>query len=173
MPRADVRGLHVDVSAPETGRVNDKIILLTDTDGQADRSTVFADGLNIPTGLETANGEVSDSRPTCFSCVTRTGRRGGRAKAGARRFRHRRHAPGDELVRGVGWRAVFLQGDGIESRVETPWGVSSLYRAGVYRLRPGRLELHGLLDDFMGPGNRGAWCSMTGASRSWSTEPAA
>ena len=47
----------------------------------------------------------------------------------------------------------FCQGDGIESRVETPWGVSSLYQAGVYRLRPGRLELHGLLDDFMGPGN--------------------
>ncbi|HAL05326.1 MAG TPA: hypothetical protein DCP58_09440, partial [Verrucomicrobiales bacterium] len=33
----------------------------------------------------------------------------------------------------------FCQGDGIESRVETPWGVSSLYQAGVYRLRPGRL----------------------------------
>ena len=39
---------------------NDKIIQLTDTDGdgQADRSTVFADGLNIPTGLETADGGV-------------------------------------------------------------------------------------------------------------------
>ena len=34
---------------------NDKIIQLTDSDGdgQADRSTVYADGLNIPTGLET------------------------------------------------------------------------------------------------------------------------
>ena len=54
-------------------------------------------------------------------------------------------SPGGELF--------FCQGDGIESRVETPWGVSSLYQAGVYRLRPGRLQLHGLLDDFMGPGN--------------------
>ena len=47
----------------------------------------------------------------------------------------------------------FCQGDGIESRVETPYGVSSLFQAGVYRLRPGSLQLDPLLDDFMGPGN--------------------
>ena len=47
----------------------------------------------------------------------------------------------------------FCQGDGIESRVETPWGVSGLYQAGVLRLRPRTLQLAGLLDDNMGPGN--------------------
>ncbi|MEM7014694.1 MAG: PVC-type heme-binding CxxCH protein, partial [Verrucomicrobiota bacterium] len=37
---------------------NDKIIILEDTDddGVADKSTVFADGLYVPTGLELANG---------------------------------------------------------------------------------------------------------------------
>ena len=54
-------------------------------------------------------------------------------------------SPGGEL-----W---WCQGDGIESRVETPFGVSSLFQAGVYRLRPNELRLDPLLDDFMGPGN--------------------
>ena len=39
---------------------NDKIIVIEDVDkdGVADRSTVFADGLNIPTGLELGDGGV-------------------------------------------------------------------------------------------------------------------
>src|SRR5205823_2366855 len=39
---------------------NDKIIVLEDTDGdgRADRTTVFADGLLIPTGLEPGDGGV-------------------------------------------------------------------------------------------------------------------
>ena len=37
---------------------NDKIIILEDTDddGMADKSTIFADGLYLPTGIELANG---------------------------------------------------------------------------------------------------------------------
>ena len=39
-------------------KANDKIIILEDTnnDGTADKTTVFADGLLIPTGLEPGNG---------------------------------------------------------------------------------------------------------------------
>ena len=43
----------------EPGEVaDDKIIILEDTDGDgaADKSTVFADGLYVPTGIELANG---------------------------------------------------------------------------------------------------------------------
>ena len=54
---------------------------------------------------------------------------------------------------GIGGELYFGQGDGCESRVETPWGASHLFQAGFYRLRPRRLQLHPLLDDFMGPGN--------------------
>lgn len=38
--------------------VNDKILILADTDGdgKADKQTVFADGLHLPTGLELADG---------------------------------------------------------------------------------------------------------------------
>ena len=137
---------------------NDKIILLTDTDGdgQADRSTVFADGLNIPTGLETANGGVYVGQSTDLLFLRDTD---GDGMADERKLVLSGFGTGDthQAMNSFTWspdgELFFCQGDGIESRVETPWGVSSLYQAGVYRLRPGRLELHGLLDDFMGPGN--------------------
>ena len=137
---------------------NDKIILLTDTDGdgQADRSTVFADGINIPTGLETANGGVYVGQSTELLFLRDTD---GDGVANERKVLLSGFGTGDthQAMNSFTWspdgELFFCQGDGIESRVETPWGVSSLYQAGVYRLRPGRLELHGLLDDFMGPGN--------------------
>ena len=39
---------------------NDQIVILEDTDhdGRADKSTVFADGLYVPTGLELGDGGV-------------------------------------------------------------------------------------------------------------------
>ena len=137
---------------------NDKIILLTDTngDGQADRSTVFADGLNIPTGLETANDGVYVGQSTDLLFLKDLD---GDGVADERKLILSGFGTGDshQAMNSFTWspdgELFFCQGDGIESRVETPWGISSLYQAGVYRLRPGRLELHGLLDDFMGPGN--------------------
>jgi uncharacterized protein len=45
-------------SPGEPGRDRIKILEDTDGDGRADRFTVFADGLNIPTGLVFANGGV-------------------------------------------------------------------------------------------------------------------
>ena len=140
---------------------NDKIILLTDTDGdgQADRSTVFADGLNIPTVyFETANGGVYVGQSTDLLFLRDTD---GDGMADERKLVLSGFGTGDthQAMNSFTWspdgELFFCQGDGIESRVETPWGVLSLYQAGVYRLRPGRLELHGLLDDFMGPEIRG------------------
>lgn len=137
---------------------NDKIIQLVDTDGdgQADRSTVFADGLNIPTGLETADGGVYVGQATDLLFLRDLDDDG---HADERQVLLSGFGTGDthQAINSFTWspdgELFFCQGDGIESRVETPWGVSSLYQAGVYRLRPGRLQLHGLLDDFMGPGN--------------------
>ncbi len=137
---------------------DDKIIQLTDTDGdgQADRSTVFADGLNIPTGLETADGGVYVGQATDLLFLRDLDDDG---HADERRVLLSGFGTGDthQAINSFTWspdgELFFCQGDGIESRVETPWGVSSLYQAGVYRLRPRRLHLDGLLDDFMGPGN--------------------
>ncbi len=137
---------------------NDKIIQLVDTngDGQADRSTVFADGLNIPTGLETADGGVYVGQATDLLFLRDLDDDG---HADERQVLLSGFGTGDthQAINSFTWspdgELFFCQGDGIESRVETPWGVSSLYQAGVYRLRPRRLHLDGLLDDFMGPGN--------------------
>ena len=63
------------------------------------------------------------------------------------------HQTINSFVWSPGGELYFGQGDGCESRVETPWGSSDLFQAGFYRFRPKRLQLHPLLDDFMGPGN--------------------
>ena len=51
-------------------KANDKIIVLEDTDGdgKADKTTVFADGLLIPTGVEPGDGGATS--PTAPSCST-------------------------------------------------------------------------------------------------------
>ncbi len=137
---------------------NDKIIVLEDgnADGRADHSTVFAEGLNIPTGLEWGDGGVYVGQNTELLFLKDTS---GDGKADTRRVVLSGFGNGDShqtinsFVWSPGGELYFGQGDGCESRVETPWGVSSLYQAGFFRLRPRRLQLHPLLDDFMGPGN--------------------
>ncbi len=137
---------------------NDKIIMLTDRngDGVADESTVFADGLNIPTGLEPGHGGLYVGEQTELVFLKDTD---GDGKADYRKVVLSGFGVGDthqainSFVWSPGGELYMDQGDGIESRVETPWGVSGLYQAGVMRLRPHQLRLDPFLDDFMGPGN--------------------
>ena len=75
---------------------DDKILILEDTngDGKADKTTVFADGLLIPTGVEPGDGGVL-RRPEHRAAALqrhRWRRQGGPAARGAQRFRHRGHA---------------------------------------------------------------------------------
>ena len=137
---------------------NDKIIMLEDTngDGKADRSTVFAEGLNIPTGLEFGDGGLYVGQNTELLFLKD---HDGDGKADERRRLLGGFGNGDShqtinsFIWSPGGELFFGQGDGCESRVETPWGSSDLYQAGFYRFRPKRLQLDPLLDDFMGPGN--------------------
>ncbi|MFP6667758.1 MAG: PVC-type heme-binding CxxCH protein, partial [Pirellulales bacterium] len=137
---------------------DDKIILLEDNDkdGRADKSTVFATGLNIPTGLELGEGGVYVGQNTEILFFKDTD---GDGRADQRRVVLGGFGNGDahqtinSFVWSPGGELYFGQGDGCESRVETPWGSSNLFMAGFYRFRPRRLQLHPLLDDFMGPGN--------------------
>lgn len=137
---------------------NDRIIMLEDTDhdGVAEKSTVFADGLNIPTGLELGEGGVYVGQNTEMLFLKDTD---GDGKADERQVLLSGFGNGDshQTINTFVWspdgQMFFGQGDGCESRVETPWGASNLFQAGFYRLRPRRLQLHPLLDDFMGPGN--------------------
>lgn len=137
---------------------NDYVIILEDVDqdGVADRSTRFAEGLNIPTGMELGEGGLYIGQGTELVHLRDTD---GDDRADERRVvlsgfgNGDSHQTNNSFVWSPGGELFSCQGDGIESRVETPWGISSLFQAGVWRLRPKTLQLHGLLDDFMGPGN--------------------
>ena len=137
---------------------NDKIIRLEDTDGDgaADKAIVFAEGLNIPTGLEWGDGGVYVGQNTELLFLQDTDNDG---KADRRRVILGGFGNGDShqtvnsFIWSPGGELYFGQGDGCESRVETPWGASNLFQAGFYRFRPRRLQLDPLLDDLMGPGN--------------------
>ena len=131
---------------------NDKVIALRDLDGDgvADESSVFAEGLSVPTGMEVGGDGVYIGHNTELVHFDWEGKRKLLLSGFGNGDSHQTSngfawSPGGEL-----W---FSQGDGIESRVETPFGVSSLFQAGVFRLRPRELQLDPLLDDFMGPGN--------------------
>ena len=137
---------------------NDKIIRLEDTDGDgaADKSTMFAQGLNIPTGIEWGDGGIYVGQNTEILFLEDTDDDG---RADRRRVVLGGFGNGDShqtinsFIWSPGGELYFGQGDGCESRVETPWGSSNLFQAGFYRLRPRRLQLDPLLDACMGPGN--------------------
>ena len=137
---------------------NDKIIMLEDTDhdGVSDKSTVFAEGLNIPTGIEIGHGGVYVGQNTEILFLQDTDDDG---KADRRTVLYGGFGNGDShqtinsFVWSPGGELYFGHGDGCESRVETPWGVSSLFNAGYYRLRPRRGQLIPFLEGHMSAGN--------------------
>lgn len=137
---------------------NDKILILEDMDGdgRADKSTVFADGLNIPTGFELGDGGVYVGESTKITFLEDTD---GDDRADRKKILLSGFGSGDShqainsFVWSPGGDLYMGQGDGVESRVETPLGSRDLYQAGIYRLRPKRLQLDPLLDDWMGPAN--------------------
>ena len=142
---------------------NDKIIQLTDTDGdgQADRSTVFADGLNIPTGLETADGGVYVGQATDLLFLRDLDDDG---HADERQVLLSGFGTGDthQAINSFTWspdgELFFCQGDGIESRVETPWGVSSLYQAGGVSIATGPSATPRVARRFHGAGESVGYC---------------
>jgi putative heme-binding domain-containing protein len=137
---------------------NDKIIVLEDTDwdGTADKSTVYAEGLNIPTAMELGDGGVYVGQNTEVLFLKDTD---GDGKADQRRVLLSGFGNGDshQTINSFVWspdgELYFGHGDGCESRVETPWGASNLFNAGFYRLRPRRSQLLPFLEGHMGPGN--------------------
>jgi putative heme-binding domain-containing protein len=125
---------------------NDKIVILEDTQGtgRADKSTVWAEGLFIPTGVEVGDGGayVANSTELLHLRDTR-----GTGKADERRVilsgfgtedtHHILHTfrfgPEGDLY--------FNQSIYIHSHIETPYGPRHLGGAGLWRFRPRTLEL--------------------------------
>ena len=137
---------------------NDRIVRLTDVDGdgRADKSEIVVDGLNIPTGIELGDNGIYIGEQTDLVHFTDPD---GDGKYDRREVLLSGFGVGDthqainSFVWSPGGELYINQGDGIESRVETPWGLSGLFQAGIMRFRPKRLRLDPFLDDFMGPGN--------------------
>jgi glucose/arabinose dehydrogenase len=129
-------------------KADDKILVLEDTDhdGRADKTTVFADGLLIPTGVEpnTSGTSAYVGNSTELLELTDTD---GDGKADQKRIllsgfgtedtHHMihtfRHGP-DGLF-------YFNQSIYIHSHVETPYGVRRLNAGGTWQFRPETMQL--------------------------------
>ncbi|HWE04931.1 MAG TPA: HEAT repeat domain-containing protein [Tepidisphaeraceae bacterium] len=130
---------------------DDRIVVLEDTKhlGRADRSTVFARGLLMPLGLEIGDGGVYCTNGNDLVHLNEEGATG---HAGVPRAILRGFFTGDShqdinsFIWGPGGELMFCQGLHAFSRVETPWGIERLEKAGVWRYRP-RI---GRLDPFLG-----------------------
>ncbi|MBI3415539.1 MAG: c-type cytochrome [Verrucomicrobia bacterium] len=127
---------------------NDKVLILEDTDGdgRADKTTVFADGLMIPTGLELGDGGAYVGHGTELLFLKDTN---GDDRADDRRVLLRGFGTGDNHQNinsfrwGPGGELWFCQGLHTHSSVETPWGLVRLDQAGLWRLRPRLTKLEG------------------------------
>lgn len=127
-------------------KANDKILILEDTKGvgKADKVTIFADGLLIPTGVEPGDGGayVADSTELVhFSDPDSNGK--------ARKRRVVLSGFGTEdthhILHTFRWghdgMLYFNQSVYIHSHIETPHGVRRLNGGGIWQFRPETMKL--------------------------------
>jgi putative heme-binding domain-containing protein len=137
-------------------KANDKIIILEDRDGdgKADKTTVFADGLLIPTGVEPGDGGAYVADSTDLLHLTDTD---GDGKADRRRVVLSGFGTEDthHILHTFRWGPdgllYFNQSIYIHSHIETPHGVRRLNAGGVWQFRPETLRLEVFLRGFCNP----------------------
>lgn len=120
---------------------NDKIIILEDTngDGKADKHTVFADKLYLPTGIEFGQGGVYVGAQPNLLFLKDTN---GDDKADTREVIMHGLGTGDShhAVHAFQWtpEGALLIHEGVFHRanIETPFGVLRNRDAGIYRFQP-------------------------------------
>jgi putative heme-binding domain-containing protein len=143
----------------EPGEVpNDKVLVLEDTnnDGVSDKTTVFADGLMIPTGIELGDGGVYVGHGTELLFLKDTD---GDLKADERRVVLRGFGTGDNhqninsFLFGPGGELWFSQGLHTRSNVETPWGIVRMNQAGLWRFHPRLKKLESFYGSVYEPQN--------------------
>lgn len=135
---------------------DDKIIVLEDRDGDgvAETSSVFAEGLLIPTGVEPGDGGVYVGQSTELLHFEDTDGDGVADKRrvvlsgfGTEDTHHILHT----LRWGHDGQLYMNQSIYIHSHIETPHGVERLNSGGVWHLRPNTLELGVFLKGFCNP----------------------
>jgi len=127
-------------------KANDKIIVLEDIDGdgKADKTTVFADGLLIPTGIEPGDGGayVANSTEIVHLSASKPG-----IKADKKRILLSGFGTEDthHIIHTFRWgpdcNLYFNQSIYIHSHIETPHGVKRLNAGGIWKFRPETCEL--------------------------------
>jgi putative heme-binding domain-containing protein len=140
-------------------RANDYVLVCedTDADGRADKFTRFAEGLFMPSGIELGDGGLYVAQGTELLHLKDTD---GDGRADARRIVLGGFGTADshQMLNGLNWgfggELWFTQGHHIYSRVETPGGVETLNRSGIWRWRPQT----GHLDPFFQFSSAGANC---------------
>ena len=127
-------------------KATDKILILEDTDGDgvSDKTTVFADGLLIPTGVEPGDGGAYVANSTELLHLSDTD---GDGKAdhsrivlsgfGTEDTHHILHT----FRWGMDGQLYMNQSIYIHSHVETPFGVRRLNAGGIWRFRPETMKL--------------------------------
>jgi putative heme-binding domain-containing protein len=146
---------------------NDKVLILEDTKhgGYADKITTFADGLMIPTGLEIVptNGKETacyvGEGPKLWKLTDTDGDgvadkrevvlRGFGTGDNHQNINSFRWSPGGELM--------FSQGLHAHARVETPYGITALDEAGLWRYRPAEQRLDAFFGGSADPQNPWGW----------------
>ncbi|MBC7904648.1 MAG: DUF1080 domain-containing protein [Gemmatimonadaceae bacterium] len=152
---------------------NDKLIVLEDVDkdGKADKSTVFADSLNIPLGFELGHNGVYLGEQTRLLFLKDTSND---LKADLRKTllsgfgTHDSHQTINSFTWSPGGDLFFSQGLSIHSYVETPWGVKSAHRGGLWRYRPSTQQLDNILDESTASDN--PWGMTFGDWGEWFTK---
>lgn len=128
---------HIKPGAKE----NDRILILEDTngDGKADKRTVFADNLHIPTAVLPVDGGayVSNSTEILFLQDTTGNGKADKRKVvlsgfGTEDSHHLVHT----FKQGPDGMIYFLQSIYIHTHLETPYGIRRLMGGGVWHLRP-------------------------------------
>lgn len=135
-------------------KANDKILILEDTKGtgQADKVTVFADGLLIPTGVEPGDGGayVANSTELIHLSASKPGGKADKTRVmlsgfGTEDTHHIIHT----FRWGPDGLLYFNQSIYIHSHLETPKGVKRLNGGGIWAFRPESLDLEVFVRGFV------------------------
>jgi len=127
-------------------KANDKIIVLDDTDGdgKAEKTTVFADGLLIPTGVIPGDGGayVANSTEVVHLSASKPGEKADKKRIvlsgfGTEDTHHIIHT----FRWGPDCHLYFNQSIYIHSHIETPTGVKRLNAGGIWRFNPDKTQL--------------------------------
>ena len=121
--------------------VNDKVLIFEDTDGdgRADKQTVFADGLHVPTGIELGDGGVYVAQQPNLVFLKDTD---GDDKADTKEVILHGFDSADShhsisaFTWGPGGALYFEEGTFHHTQVETPYGPQRCANAGVFRYEP-------------------------------------